>query len=372
MAPSAAASAAIALARVRARGPNLRYRPPPMPSSYRPRPLPLLAALAAATLVASAAGAVRADAPVQQGPAPKTAAEAAREQDGGAAPKAVEDRPSEPAPAEASKPGPARPLAAEGRPAGRPPDQAYPDDLPETPIPVPPVLPTGILIAWKPMLLQVRADNGGKPDDIKDQFSSDKLSPLRLLVRYTQLFDEKMPFVGRFEFEGGEFKSDPQATFNGSLGSTGADFTGRIMVGAATRVSPGFTVLGSIGAITRYQYGKANGGVPTMGTFGAVTNMELEFRIHPVVTLSIFGEAALAPIPYYVQPNLGELDDSSEVKGRIQLSFDLTRQSALDIGFDATRWHTTFTKTTILGGTGQALILENRELALTLGLRWVL
>jgi hypothetical protein len=109
-----------------------------------------------------------------------------------------------------------------------------------------------------------------------------------------------------------------------------------------------------------------------MGTFGAVTNMELEFCIHPVVMLSIFGEAALAPIPYYVQPSLGELDDSSEIKGRIQLSFDLTRQSAVDIGFDATRWHTTLTKTTILGGTGQALLLENRELALTLGLRWVL
>ena len=61
-----------------------------------------------------------------------------------------------------------------------------------------------------------------------------------------------------------------------------------------------------------------------------------------------------------------------EIKGRIQLSFDLTRQSALDIGFDATRWHTTLTKTTILGGSGQALLLENRELALTLGLRWVL
>jgi hypothetical protein len=309
---------------------------------------------------------------VQQ-PAPKTAAEAARELNGGPASKASETRPPAPAPAPAE---PAKATAAaagvEGKPAGRAPDQAFPDDLPETPIPVPPVIPTGILVAWKPMLLQVRADNGGKPDDIRDQFSSDKLSPLRLLVRYTHLFDEKMPFVGRFEFEGGEFKSDPQATFNGSLGSTGADFTGRVMVGAATRVSPGFTVLGSIGAITRYQYGKANGGAPTMGTFGAVTNMELEFRIHPVVTLSIFGEAALAPIPYYVQPSLGELDDSSEIKGRIQLSFDLTRQSAVDIGFDATRWHTTLTKTTILGGTGQALLLENRELALTLGLRWVL
>ena len=352
-----------------------------MPSPHRWRPLPLLFALALA-FAAMASGAARADAPSEA--APKTAAEAARELNGASVPAAASAGPQEVAkptetspadqPADAAKPQAAKP--AEPKAAGRAPDQAYADDLPETPIPVPPVLPTGMLIAWKPMVLQVRADNGGKPDSIKDQFSSDTFQALRFLVRYTHLWDEKAPFVGRIEVEGGQFNSDQPASSqsNFNIGSTGVDFTGRLLVGAATRIGPGFTVLSSIGAITRYQYGKASGGAPTMGLWGAVTNMELEFRIHPVVTLSIFGEAALLPLHYYVQTNLGEVDDSSELRGRIQLSFDLTRQSAVDFGIDVTRWHTTLTKTTIGGSLGgpQALILENRELALTLGLRWVL
>jgi hypothetical protein len=370
---------------------------PPLP---RTLPLPSLPLLLAAA-VALWPGLVRAEGSVPQ---PKTAAEAARANAGlpaeaPATPAAAQaSAKSDSVKADAAKPdsvksdsvksGPGKPEAgkdaaakdakAEARPDARTtrgsPDAALPDDFAETPIPVPPVLPTGILIAWKPMLLQLRADNGGRADNIRDQFSSDKLSALRFLVRYTHLFDEKMPFVGRVELEGGEFKSDQQAdsasTFN--VGSTGIDVTGRLLVGAATRVSPGFTVVGSLGGIIRYQYGKAQGGAPTMGSYGAVANMELEFRVHPVVTLSLFGEAAIAPLPFYVQTNLGELDDSSEIRGRIQLSFDLSRSSAVDFGFDATRWHTILTKTTIAGQSPQALILETRELALTLGLRWVL
>jgi hypothetical protein len=327
------------------------------------RPLPLLAALCAAALATAA----HADAP-----APKTAAESARLLNGGPEPVKDAAPAQDPVKTDPSKPD-AKADAADPKKPARAPDAGLLDDLPETPIPVPPVLPTGMLVAWKPMLLQVRADNGGKVGSIHDQFSSDTLMPLRVLARYTHLFDEKMPFVGRIEFEGGKFDSDPQSTFGGSLGSTGFDFTGRLLLGAATRISPGFTIFSSIGGITRYQYGKASGGVPTMGAWGAVANMELEFRVHPVVTLSVFGEAALAPLPYYTQTNLGELDDSSEIRGRIQLSFDLTRQSALDFGFDATRWHTIFTKATILpDSSSQALILESRELALTIGLRWVL
>ena len=63
---------------------------------------------------------------------------------------------------------------------------------------------------------------------------------------------------------------------------------------------------------------------------------------------------------------------SSEFRARIQLSFDLTRYSALDVGYDFTRWHATFVSSSILGQTGQALVLENREHAMTMGVRWKL
>ena len=251
--------------------------------------------------------------------------------------------------------------AAAPRPAERAPEEL----IPETPISIPPPVPTGFLVAWKPMVLRVLVDDGSGT-----KFGSDKVSPLRFLVRYTKLFDETMPFVGRVEAEGGEFKSDVQdARFPGS---TGADITGRATVGAATRITQGFTVLASLGTITRYQHGKVQGGAPTIGVFGAVSNMELEFRVQPTITLSLFAEAALLPWTYYAQDNLGDLSDCSEFKTRIQLSFDLSRYSALDVGYDFTRWHATFVSSSILGVPGQALILENREHALTVGVRWKL
>ena len=279
---------------------------------------------------------------------------------------------AEPVAPDAPKPGPATAPAA-AAPAVPPPKATPPpvpaerpaEIIPETPISIPPPVPTGILIAWKPMILKVLVDNGEGT-----KFGSDKLSPLRFLARYTHLFDENMPFVGRIEVEGGEFKSDIQSTQ--FYGSTGADLTGRATFGAATRITQGVTVLASLGAITRYQYGKVQGGAPTVGLFGAVSNMEFEFRLQPSITLSLFAEAALVPWSYYVQTNLGDLSDGSEFRARIQLSFDLTRYSALDVGYDFTRWHATFVSSSILGQTGQALVLENREHAMTMGVRWKL
>ena len=261
-------------------------------------------------------------------------------------------------------PGPAATIPA---PSPKPAERSPEDMIPETPISIPPPVPTGFLVAWKPMVLRVLVDDG-----TGTKFGSDKVSPLRFLARYTRLFDETMPFIGRFEAEGGEFKSDNQDPKSQFIGSTGADLTVRATIGAATRITQGFTILASLGAITRYQYGKVQGGAPTIGVFGAVSNMELEFRIQPSITLSLFAEAALLPWTYYAQTNLGDLSDGSEFKARIQLSFDLSRFSALDVGFDFTRWHATFVNSSILGVPGQALILENREHALTLGVRWKL
>ncbi len=240
-------------------------------------------------------------------------------------------------------------------------------DAPETPIVVPSPVPTGILIAWKPTLLSVRIDTGAGGD----KFGSDKLQALRGLARYTFLFDPDIPFVGRVELEGGQFKSDSQYAF---AGSTGTDFTLRAMVGAATRITSRFTVFASVGAITRYQYGRASGGAPTIGVLGVLSNMELEFRLLPQLTLSLFAEAALAPIPYAAERDLGILSDASELRARLQFSLDLTRDVALDVGYDFTRWHTSLSGSTILGNSlpNQALLIEDRENALTLGVRWKL
>ena len=239
-------------------------------------------------------------------------------------------------------------------------------EIAETPIVVPPPVPVGILLAWKPMLLSVRVDNG-----TGQKFGSDKFQPVRFLGRYTFQPQPDTPLVGRVEVEGGQFKSDTQNTF---IGSVGTDVTGRAMVGVATRLSSGVTVLASVGAITRYQYGRASGGAPTIGVFGALSNMELELRLFPIITLSLFAEAALAPFPYAAQSDLGELSDTSEFRARIQFSVDLFRDIALDLGYDFTRWHTSFTGSTILGNPqpDQALLFEDREHALTLGVRWKL
>jgi len=239
------------------------------------------------------------------------------------------------------------------------------EESPETAIIVPPPVPTGILVAWKPTLLSVRVDNGQG----NQQFGSDKFQPLRGLARYTFLFDPTRPFVGRIEVEGGQFKSDTQNVY---VGSVGTDFTARAMVGAATRITPGFTILASLGAITRYQYGRPSGGAPTIGVLGLASNMELEYRVFPNITLSAFAEAALAPIPYASEKDLGELSDASEFRGRLQVSFDLFRDVALDVGYDFTRWHTSFAGSTILGNPlpNQALLIEDRENGLTLGVRW--
>ncbi|GAC1595376.1 MAG: hypothetical protein NVS4B10_03780 [Myxococcales bacterium] len=233
----------------------------------------------------------------------------------------------------------------------------------ETPIPVPPLTPTGFLLAWKPMLLTVRVDNGRGAT-----FGSDKLQALRLLARATYAFSERAPFVGRVELEGGEFRTDAE---EGTFGSNGYDFTLRGLAGAATRISPGFTVLASAGLITRYQHGYASGGAPTVGLAGAVSNMELEFLLWPNITLSLFAEGAITPLAYNAQVNLGRLADASELRGRAQLSFDLAPNSAIDFGFDLTRWHASFSQSTITGNLNpdRAFLVDQIESAVTIGVR---
>jgi hypothetical protein len=81
----------------------------------------------------------------------------------------------------------------------------------------------------------------------------------------------------------------------------------------------------------------------------------------------------LAPIAYAVQPNLGSLSDASEFRARIQFSLDVAPSAAVDIGYDFTRWHASFSKSNVLVPTGaadQALLFEDREHAITFGIRW--
>lgn len=241
---------------------------------------------------------------------------------------------------------------------------AIPEEPVETPIAVPSPIPVGFLVAWKPSLLSVRVDTGAG-----SQFGSDKLQLLRGLGRWTTtLFDERL--MARAEFEGGQFQSDTAT----SLGSKGADFTARLLGGVATRVKPGFVVTASAGFITRYQWGtQAQQGAPRGGVFGVNSNIELEYRVAPLLSVSAYLEGALAPVPYAMQPNLGSLSDATEFRARLQFSLDVGPSTAVDFGYDFTRWHATFTRSNLLdpaGSPDKALLLEDREHALTFGIRW--
>ena len=246
-----------------------------------------------------------------------------------------------------------------------PPPPAEKEEPPEVPILVPSPIPVGFLVAWKPTILSVRIDSGAG-----SQFGSDKFQPIRGLFRYTStLFDQKL--LARAEVEGGRFQSD---THGAQIGSDGFDVTLRLLGGTATRISPGFTITGSAGLITRYQRGStAATGAPRIGIFGVSSNMELEYRLGPVLTVSAYVEGGLAPFPYGAQPNLGVLSDASEFRWRLQLSLDVGTNTAVDFGYDFTRWHASFAGSSVLNptaGADQALLTEAREHALTLGIRW--
>jgi hypothetical protein len=236
-----------------------------------------------------------------------------------------------------------------------------PPDVREIPIDVPDPTPTGLLIAWKPAILSVRLDQGrgGSP------FGSETLQPARVLGRFTFQLLENKPFFGRVEAEGGRFDTSQAA-----LGSSGADVTGRLLAGAATRITSGVLLIAGAGLLTRYEWGRPTGGAPTIGMFGVASNLELDVRIVPAISVSAFVEGAIAPFPYLAQSNLGDLADSSEIRGRLQFSYDVSPLVAIDVGYDFTRWHASFTNSTILGTTDRALFIESRDHAATLGVRF--
>lgn len=249
--------------------------------------------------------------------------------------------------------------AARAEAAGR----AAVEDPVETPISVPSTVPVGFLVAWKPSIISVRIDSGKG-----GEFGSDTFGALRGLGRYTTtLFGEKL--LARAEIEGGQFRTDTQGT---RLGSNGFDLTVRALGGTATRINQSLTVTASAGLITRYQRGtEAQGGAPRIGILGVTSNLEFGYRIAPAVSLSAFLEGGLAPLAYGTQPNVGVLSDASELRLRLQVSVDLSPKTAVDIGYDFTRWHASFAGSTVLGNTTpDALLLEAREQALTLGVRW--
>jgi hypothetical protein len=237
-------------------------------------------------------------------------------------------------------------------------------EAPETPIAVPSPIATGFLLAWKPTILSVRVDNGAGTT-----FGSDKFLALRGLGRYTtNLFHDSL-FM-RAEVEGGEFTSDTHGT---TLGTDGYDLTARLLGGAATKISAGFIVTAGAGLITRYQRGRAVGGAPSIGFFGATSNVEVQYRLAPLFSVSGYVEGGLAPLPYGAQKNLGVLSDASEFRFRLQLSMDIGTNTAVDLGYDFTRWHASFSQSNALDPTGpanQALLLEDREHAITVGIRW--
>ena len=242
------------------------------------------------------------------------------------------------------------------------------DEPIETPINVPSPIPVGFLLAWKPMVLSVRTDTG-----TGSQYGSDTFQPFRLLGRYTTtLLDERM--LARAEIEGGEFRTDSQSV-NGvvRIGSDGFDITGRLLIGTAVRINPGFMITGSTGLISRLQRGRAVGGAPNIGVFGATSNMELEFRVAPLVSVSAFIEGGLLPWAYAEQRDLGVLSETSEFRARLQASIDISTRMSVDVGWDFTWWHASFSESRILSPTNtpdQALLVEAREHALTIGLRW--
>lgn len=245
------------------------------------------------------------------------------------------------------------------------PAAAQEDPPREIPINVPSPIPVGFLVAWKPALVSVRVDNGAG-----SRFGSDTFEPARALVRYTTTaFNQKL--LARAELEGGRLQTDTQGT---TLGSNGADLTARLLGGIVQRISPGLNVTATAGFITRYQWGtEAQGGAPRIGIFGATSNLEVEYRIAPLLTVEAYVEGALAPLPYAVQHNLGALSDASELKARLQISIDIASSAAVDFGYDFTRWHATFAASNVLdpaGNADKALLVESRDHALTIGVRW--
>jgi hypothetical protein len=233
----------------------------------------------------------------------------------------------------------------------------------ETPIRVPSPIPVGVLIAWKPAILTVRVDRGAG-----SKFGSDVLQPFRVLGRYTTaLLADK--FLARAEVEGGRFQTDSQGV---NLGSDGWDVTGRLVGGTATQVLPGFIVIASAGFLTRYQRGTGvSGGAPEIGFLGITSNAEFEYRVAPALTFSLYLEGGLASLPYAVESRLGKLSDASEFRLRLQMSIDLTPKTAVDIGYDFTRWHASFAGTSVGDpNQGQALLVSSKDYALTIGLRW--
>lgn len=333
-----------------ARRAEVRYRPATMAN----RVTPLRRLHLALCALALAAPAARAGDPVP--PAP-TAAQAA----GAPAPAAPAPAVQAPAPQAPASPPPAAPPSPQApAPFVLPPE--------ELPLRVAPPVPIGFLLAWKPSVLSLRVDSGAG-----GKYGSDKFQPLRAMASYTRQLDDQSPFVGRIELEGGQFSTDDQVTADPNrffAGSTGAEWIARVTMGASTKVSSTFNILGAIGAFSRYQWGKPSGGAPTLGVFGAVASSELEFRIAPTFTVLVFGEVALAPFPFWAQAQLGDLSDCSEIKGRLQLSLDVTPDFAVDVGFEVARWHLAFTRSTILGTADQALLIAARQFQLTLGARW--
>jgi len=232
----------------------------------------------------------------------------------------------------------------------------------EVPILVPTPIPVGISLAWKPTFLSVRADTG-----LGSQFGSDKFQPFRGLARYTTtLLDEKL--MARAEIEAGQFQTDAV-----NIGTQGWDMTLRLLGGTATRLSQKFAITASAGLLTRYQHGRAQSAAPNYGVLGITSNLEFEYRFAPLIAASLYLEGALTPVPYGSQAQLGELSDASEFRGRVQVSFDVTPRTAVDVGYDYTRWHSSFTGSSLLQPSAPAdrvLLLEAREHAMTLSIRW--
>src|SRR5207248_9957590 len=93
-----------------------------------------------------------------------------------------------------------------------------------------------------------------------------------------------------------------------------------------------------------------------------------ECRLAPLPPLSACADAAFSPSPAAAAARLGLRSASRQFPARLQLSMDLAASSAIDVGYDFTRWHAAFTQSTFTSD--GALLITAREHALTVGFRW--
>ena len=101
-------------------------------------------------------------------------------------------------------------------------------------------------------------------------------------------------------------------------------------------------------------------------------------RLRRTETLrNLVRETRLVPsdfmLPLFAVSGRGVRKPIASMPGVAQLSVDVSPRTAVDVGYDFTRWHASFSGSSVLDPSrpaDQALLLEAREHAITFGVRW--